>query len=103
MTESTVRGMAECIICVPVRVMCFTSVCLCTTQRPSAHRDQEAPSDPLELELLMVVSHHVRAGTLEPRSSIKSKHSQLLSYLPSPHPFITRSHSVVLASLGLPV
>lgn len=65
MTEFTGRNMAECIICVHVRVICFMcmNVCLCTTQKASVHRDQKDPSDPLELELLMVVSHHVGAGT----------------------------------------
>lgn len=82
-------------------VLC-ARVYVCTTQKPGAHRDQKDPSDPLELELLMVVSHHEGAGT-RTQVLLKNKHSQLLSYPPRPHPFIMESHCVVLASLGLPV
>lgn len=38
-------------------------VCLCSRCVPGTCRDQKSVSDPLELELRMVVSHHVDVGT----------------------------------------
>lgn len=35
---------------------------VCTVCVPSAHRDQKGMSDPLELQLTMVVNHYVSAG-----------------------------------------
>ena len=40
-------------LCVHMHTMCV----------PSTHEDQVGASDPLELELQEVVSHHVDAGT----------------------------------------
>lgn len=42
----------------------FTCMCLCTTYVPSACREQKRSSDPMELELLTIVCHHVGAWKL---------------------------------------
>lgn len=43
--------------------MFFLSVYLCTMCMPDTHRGQKRVSNPLELELWMVVNHHVGAGS----------------------------------------
>lgn len=37
-------------------------VCPCTTCKPGSHGGQKRPSEPLELELKVFVSHTVAAG-----------------------------------------
>jgi hypothetical protein len=51
-------------------------VYMCTMCLPNACRGQKRESDPLELELEMVVSHHVSAG---PRSSVRALHHRASS------------------------
>ena len=46
--------------CFPV---CMYVVCMCTICLPGDCGGQESTSDPLELELQMVVSHHVCSET----------------------------------------
>ena len=43
-------------------VECFACMYICTLYAYRVHRDQKRGSDPLELELQMVVGHHVGAG-----------------------------------------
>ena len=45
-------------LCVPVCIcVCVSGICLCTACTPGAHRSKERVSDPLELELWVVVNY----------------------------------------------
>jgi hypothetical protein len=44
---------------------------ICTTYEPSDHESQMSSLNTLELELKMIVSHHVNAN-IEPRASIRT-------------------------------
>jgi hypothetical protein len=72
--------------------MCM-NVYLCTKQKSGAHRDQKDPSDPLELELSMVVNHHVGAGT---RIQVLYKEQVLSTIELSPQPPPLSSHGLTV-------
>lgn len=62
---------------------CFTCICMCTTCMLSVLRGQRA-LDPLELELWMVMSHHVNAGNWT--WVVCKSNEVLLTTEPSPQP-----------------
>ena len=51
------------IYCIILYIWVFCMhMCMCTTQMPTAPKDQTRASDSLRLELQMVISHYVGAG-----------------------------------------
>lgn len=79
---ASLLGYLFCILCTRE---CFVCVCVCATFTHDAHRGQKRALDPLDLDLQMVVSHHVHAANLLWVLWKSSQCSELRNHLSSFH------------------